>query len=466
MKTEKLILSKTNPAGRLEGPDFDELVASIKEKGVLMPVLVRKIKGGLEVVAGNRRVAAAHAAGIEDKDIPMRVVEMNDREAQEAQIIENLQRKDVHPLDEAEAYKALIESAKPKLDVAEVAAKVGKSITYVRNRLVLTNLGGKVKLHVRSGMLPMAHALEIARLNPEGQAEAFKFTTQYNRIKDLAELREFITQRTFKKLRETPPWKDDEAMKAEISRITGITEESASTDLFGSKTFEKIEDPADYARALAAYIELTINKYKAEGKDLTLISSEYHTKTKGLKGKADYETGNGFYGKKKCGSLHDALVVEGDDDLGKIIKICTNKGCASHHYEVEKESPAGKEKQKVARKKEIAAAKAKKQKDIDNMTAAVAKFKWPLTEKQLGILTDLAIKRGAHDVHQQAVGRRGIEVIKQKTSWGQYKSYESTLIKAAEKMTAKEKVGLLFEMLVPGFSPNYTEGRTVVFNKL
>ena len=76
--------SETNPTGRLKGKEFDELVASVKEKGVLVPVLFRSgsVKGSWEVVAGNRRLAAARAAGLEE--IPAHVVEMTDEEAQEA----------------------------------------------------------------------------------------------------------------------------------------------------------------------------------------------------------------------------------------------------------------------------------------------------------------------------------------------------------------------------------------------
>src|ERR1039457_5106951 len=101
--------SATNPRGKdFEGKQFDELVASIKEKGVLVPVLARKTSSSArsavcEVIAGNRRLRAAVKAGL--KEIPAQVVEMMDDEAREAQIVENLQREDVHPLEEGEAYR-------------------------------------------------------------------------------------------------------------------------------------------------------------------------------------------------------------------------------------------------------------------------------------------------------------------------------------------------------------------------
>src|SRR2546421_11245199 len=92
--------SDTNPRGsRFEGATFDELVASIKEKGVLVPVLARPRKKGaqeFEIIAGNRRFRAAQIAGL--AEIPANVQELTDIEAREAQIVENLQRADVHPL--------------------------------------------------------------------------------------------------------------------------------------------------------------------------------------------------------------------------------------------------------------------------------------------------------------------------------------------------------------------------------
>lgn len=95
IKLSECFESPTNPRGsKFEGREFDELVASIREKGVLMPILVRAHKGKFEVIAGNRRFRAAKEAAF--TEIPARIVEMTDIQAREAQIVENLQRADVH----------------------------------------------------------------------------------------------------------------------------------------------------------------------------------------------------------------------------------------------------------------------------------------------------------------------------------------------------------------------------------
>ena len=169
--------SDTNPRGKkFEGPSFDDLVASIKEKGVLVPVIARpKEKGGksFEIVAGNRRFRAAGLAGL--KEIPARVEELSDDEAREVQIIENLQREDVHPLEEGEAYHKIIEES--KYEIAAIAAKVGKSETYVRQRLFLTNLSEKSAKAYRKGDITDGHAVLIAKLSPNDQIEAVKFAS-------------------------------------------------------------------------------------------------------------------------------------------------------------------------------------------------------------------------------------------------------------------------------------------------
>src|SRR5262245_34603566 len=103
--------SATNPRGvKFENdPSFKDLVASVKEKGILVPVIVRPVGKGYEVIAGARRLAAAKEAGLDT--IPADVREMDDDEAREVQIIENLQRTDIHPLDEGEAFRQLMEKS-------------------------------------------------------------------------------------------------------------------------------------------------------------------------------------------------------------------------------------------------------------------------------------------------------------------------------------------------------------------
>lgn len=141
--------------------DLTELVESIRAKGVLQPLLARPHAGhGLDLVCGHRRLAAARAAGL--TEVPVVVRDMSDQEALEAQLTENLQRADVHPLDEAEGYARL--SDEFHLDGDAIAAKVGKSKAYVYARMKLCSLAKGPREKFRAGKLTASVALLLARI--------------------------------------------------------------------------------------------------------------------------------------------------------------------------------------------------------------------------------------------------------------------------------------------------------------
>jgi ParB family chromosome partitioning protein len=153
-----------------------ELVDSVKEKGVLQPILVRPAKSGkgYTLVCGERRYRAAmsvHSDNITKSTIPAVIRELNDEEALELQIIENLQRKDVHPLEEAVAFKSLLDHGK---EVKEVAARVGKSEFYVRQRMKLNALSKEWQKVFYAGRLSITTALTVALFDAKNQAELFK----------------------------------------------------------------------------------------------------------------------------------------------------------------------------------------------------------------------------------------------------------------------------------------------------
>ena len=115
--------SPFNPRKRFQQNSLEELAQSIRAQGVLAPLLVRELEPErFEIVAGSRRFRASHIAGMDH--VPVRVVALSDGEAQLAMAIENLQREDVHPLEEARAFANL---ASQHYDIATIAAKVGRS---------------------------------------------------------------------------------------------------------------------------------------------------------------------------------------------------------------------------------------------------------------------------------------------------------------------------------------------------
>ena len=122
--------SATNPRKRFDAKSLEELAASFKTQGILAPLLVRELEESkYEVVAGARRQRAAKLAELEK--LPVRVVKLTDAEAIEAQCVENLQREDIHPLEEALGFKSLLELGEPTYTIATIASRAGKSEAYV-----------------------------------------------------------------------------------------------------------------------------------------------------------------------------------------------------------------------------------------------------------------------------------------------------------------------------------------------
>ena len=125
-----LIESASNPRKRFDDKSLEELAASFKTQGVLAPLLVRELEPSkYEVVAGARRLRAARIAELDS--IPVRVVKLTDAEAIEAQVVENLQREDIHPLEEALGFKSLLDLGEPTYTIANISARAGKSEAYV-----------------------------------------------------------------------------------------------------------------------------------------------------------------------------------------------------------------------------------------------------------------------------------------------------------------------------------------------
>ena len=146
-----------NPRREFLPADLDELAASIKEHGIIQPIVVRALRGageGYEIIAGERRWQAAQRAGLHE--VPVVVLEVSDSEAMELAIIENVQRADLNAIEEAAGYQSLVDEFKYQQD--DVARTVGKSRSHVANMLRLLRLPEAVKASVRSGALSAGHA--------------------------------------------------------------------------------------------------------------------------------------------------------------------------------------------------------------------------------------------------------------------------------------------------------------------
>lgn len=149
------------PRKTFSDEELADLAASIKEKGVLQPILLRAVTGKpymYEIVAGERRFRASKMAGL--NEIPALVKSLTDENAMEIALIENVQRENLNPIEEAAAYKNLMEKCEYAL--SDVSRLIGKSESYIRNAMRLMDLPVEVKNMVEQGILSASHARTIA----------------------------------------------------------------------------------------------------------------------------------------------------------------------------------------------------------------------------------------------------------------------------------------------------------------
>ena len=153
------------PRKEFDREKLDELAQSIKENGVIQPIIVRQSPViGYEILAGERRYRASLLAGL--RSIPAVVKQLSDQEMMVQSIIENLQRENLNPIEEARAYESLVEKG---FTHAEIADKMGKSRPYISNSIRLLSLPEQILSEVENGKLSQAHARSLVGLNKEQQ---------------------------------------------------------------------------------------------------------------------------------------------------------------------------------------------------------------------------------------------------------------------------------------------------------
>jgi ParB family chromosome partitioning protein len=153
--TASLRPNARNPRRLFADAELDELAASLRERGIIQPIVVRQVRGAgdnFEIVAGERRWRAAQRAKLHD--VPVVVIEATDAEALQLAIIENVQRTDLNPLEEADGYRALMEEFSHNQD--EIANFIGKSRSHVANTLL--KLSDRIKDYINTGKLSAGHA--------------------------------------------------------------------------------------------------------------------------------------------------------------------------------------------------------------------------------------------------------------------------------------------------------------------
>ena len=173
---EFLKANPRNPRRTFSDDELNELSASIKQHGVIQPIVVRPVKGNsdrFEIIAGERRWRASQKAGLHD--VPIVTVDVNDSDALEIAIIENVQRSDLNAMEEAQGYHALAAEFKRSQD--DIAKIVGKSRSHVANMMRLTKLPNDVQTFIAEGKLSAGHARALIGV-PDAAAAAKKIVAE------------------------------------------------------------------------------------------------------------------------------------------------------------------------------------------------------------------------------------------------------------------------------------------------
>ncbi len=160
-----IVVSKYQPRKFFEEESIKELALSIKTYGILNPLLVRKVNDKYELIAGERRYRAAKILGLQE--IPVIVKNMGDNEVLELALIENIQRNNLNPIEEAESYKAILSNN--NITQEELSAKIGKTQSSISNKMRLLNLNDTVKKAILEGKISERHGRILLKLEKEDQ---------------------------------------------------------------------------------------------------------------------------------------------------------------------------------------------------------------------------------------------------------------------------------------------------------
>ncbi len=221
---EFLKANPRNPRRAFSDEELGELSASIKQHGVIQPIVVRPLRGAqdrYEIIAGERRWRASQRAGLHE--VPIVTIDVSDSDALEIAIIENVQRADLNPMEEAQGYHAL--AAEFKRSQEDIAKIVGKSRSHVANMMRLTQLPADVQAHVTEGRLSAGHARALIGV-PDPSAAAKRAVEQGLSVREVEALahEEGVPERKPQKTRGGKVAKDADtlALEKRVSDVLGL----------------------------------------------------------------------------------------------------------------------------------------------------------------------------------------------------------------------------------------------------
>lgn len=342
--------SKSNPRRVFDDAALKELAASIRSQGVLSPLLVRPLtENGFEIVAGARRYRAAQMA--ETATVPVRIVHLSDAEALAAQLVENLIRAEIHPMEEAEGFARLLALEEPKYSIEQIGARVGKSPAFIASRLKLVDLVPATVEAFYANEIGVGHALLLAKLPADQQQQALSacFKEVCNSTQKPARvllpvrnLQFWIESNVLLVLKDAPFDKRDAQLVptagscADCAKRTGHNKLLFGDDL--GRQGDRCVDPGCYQAKVSAHVAKTI----ATKPQLIQISTAYGGQKEGspVLPRNKYAAIRDDQPKSKdeakrpefkvCKFATDAIITEGSG-VGSIQKVCANPACPVHH---------------------------------------------------------------------------------------------------------------------------------------
>jgi ParB family chromosome partitioning protein len=342
--------SKTNPRRIFEDAALKELSESIRTQGVLSPLLVRPLtENGFEIVAGARRYRAAQM--VEADTVPVRIVNMNDAQALEAQLVENLIRADVHPMEEAQGFKALLDLEDPTYTIEQIAAKTGKQPAFVAARLKLIDLVPAAVEAFYRDEIGVGHALLLAKLPTDQQEQALTacFREDWGASSDrkakrillpVRSLQFWIEQNVLLFLKDAPFDKRDAHLVAIAGSCVDCPKRTGHNKLLFSDLGKQdaCTDPSCYQAKVGAHVTKLIaarpqlvqisTAYGKQQEGSKVLPRNQYTAIRDEKPKTKEDTKRPEF--KVCKFTAEAIIAEGSD-VGTVHKVCTNPTCPVHH---------------------------------------------------------------------------------------------------------------------------------------
>ncbi len=324
--------SKLNPRHQTNSDAQAELEQSIRTQGIVTPLLVRPIEKGFEIAAGHRRFRAAAAIGLET--VPCVVRNMTDEQFLEILTLENLQREDIHPLDEAKGYHQLM--TKCKQDVARIAERVGRSVKYIYDRIKLLDLVKGAQQLFYDGRITAGHAILLARLTTKDQERIIAIDKEgYGRDGGL-----WQTQRDLLEHPDHDDLSEDPAISLKAVSVRELEAYIAKHIRFDAQAVDPMLFPETVTQLQVAQevkekvIHITHDHYVQDD-----AKSEQRTYCESSWQRADGEEGS-----KTCDRSVTGVIVVGYG-RGEAFKVCTDKKRCQVHWGQEIRAAAKREKE-------------------------------------------------------------------------------------------------------------------------